>query len=109
MSRISIALTLAAVLGGYASTACAEVIESNGPVTLIVLKESRIRINETDYLLPNRVQIGTMPAIYQLREGSVISFLAENGSPYPTITSIGMLYQPVIQNTKNSTAPHEQQ
>ncbi|MFJ3053609.1 PilY2 family type 4a fimbrial biogenesis protein [Pseudomonas nitroreducens] len=109
MTRTVITLALAALLSSAAGGARADVIESNGPVTLIDLKESRIRVNEVDYLLPNRVQVGSMPAIYQIREGSVISFLAQSGAPYPTITSIGMLYQPPIQNTTNSATPNEQQ
>lgn len=109
MINRTIKWALAALLASATGAAVAEVIESNGPVTLIEMKESRIRVNDVDYLLPNRVQVGSMPAIYQLREGSVISFLAEPGEPYPTITSIGMLYQPLIQQTTDSAPPHEQQ
>ncbi|MFR0692513.1 PilY2 family type 4a fimbrial biogenesis protein [Enterobacterales bacterium AE_CKDN230030158-1A_HGKHYDSX7] len=109
MIRTAITLALTALLASAAGGAAAEVIESNGAVTLIDLKESRVRVNEVDYVLPNRVQVGSMPAIYQIREGSVISFLAESGEPYPTITSIGMLYQPPIQKNKGSTTAHEQE
>lgn len=106
MSRITMTLALAALLYSVTQGALAETIEGNGPVMMIDLKESRIRVNDTDYVLPNRVQVSSMPAIYQLREGSVISFLAESGLP-PTITSIGMLQQPPIQKQTRSMNAHE--
>lgn len=109
MIKTGLTLVSAVLAATLASTSFAETIESNGKVTLIVTQESRIRVNEQDYLLPNRVQVSSMPAIYQLKEGSVISFLAESGTPYPTITSIGMLVQPPIQNQTNTTNAHEQQ
>lgn len=108
MIKTGLSLAAAVLASSLASTGFAETIENNGPVTLIDLKESKIRVNEQYYQLPNRVQVGSMPAIYQLREGSVISFLAEPGSPYPTITSIGMLYQPVIQTQTKSANVHEE-
>lgn len=102
MIKSGLALVMAALVSTLASPSFAETIESNGKVTLIVLNESRIQVNEQDYRLPNRVQVDSMPAIYQLKEGSVISFLAESGTPYPTITYIGMLVQPSIQDQTKS-------
>lgn len=80
------------------ASAQAQTFEAAGAVQDINLAQSKIRVDDRTYLLPNSVTesllVNAGPVIYQLQMGTVIAFSGTASGSIAKIESVAILLQP---------------